>query len=217
MHVKYILWHEATEDPTLKLIRKGESYDVIPEVLPEKTMLRSPEYKKVTAHLYENKAVLPKAFLVPKYLVIKNGKERIDLFKKKGFDPAQIVLLEETPDPAGFWKGVISDVDEVHILKQALNQVELEASCTGPRLLFLSETYYSGWKVWIDGKREKIYRANHAFRAVALGPGHHNIIFKYQPFSFYLGLAISTLTLIGLIFILIFFREKLFCKPDSEE
>ena len=51
MQVKYILWHEAIEDPALKLIRKGESYDVIPEVLPATTMLQPPHYKKVTAHL----------------------------------------------------------------------------------------------------------------------------------------------------------------------
>jgi len=208
MHVKYILWHEAIEDPDLKLIRKGESYDVIPEVLPAKTMLQEPQYQKVTSHLYENKTVLPRAFLVSKYLVVKNGKERMDLFKRKGFDPAQTVLLEEPPESPRPSRGSGTDHDGVQIFKYALNRIDLEASCAGPRLIFLSETYYPGWKVWVDGKREKIYRANHAFRAVALGSGRHTVVFSYRPFSFYLGLLISSLTLLGLLAFLIFFRKK---------
>jgi hypothetical protein len=217
MQVKYILWHEAIDDPALKLIRKGESYDVIPEVSPTTTMLQPPHYKKVTAHLYENKERLPKAFLVAKYRLVKDPKSRINLLRSKGFDPTQAVLLEdppESPRPSGR-SG--RDRDGVQIFKHTLNRIELKASCNGPRFLFLSETYYPGWTVWVDGQKEKIYRADHTFRAVALSPGHHDIIFKYQPFSFYLGLAFSTLTLIGLIIISIFFRKKLFYKPDPEE
>ncbi len=162
----------------------------------------------MTAHLYENKAELPRAFLVSKYSVVKNEKERIELFEKKRFDPTQTVLLEEVPDLPAPTKGLVPDIDRVHMVKYTLNQMDLEVSCTGPRLLFLSETYYPGWKVWVDGKREKIYRANHAFRAVALGPGRHTVVFSYQPFSFYLGLLISSLTLMSLLAFLIFFRKK---------
>jgi hypothetical protein len=217
MQVKYILWHEAIKDPDLKLIRKGESYDVIPEVLPATTMLQEPQYRKVTAHLYENKAVLSRAFLVSQYLVVKNGKERMDLFKRKGFNPAQTVLLEEIPDPPRPTKGVVPNIDRVRLVKFEFNKMDLHVSCTGPRLLFLSETYYPGWKVWVDGKREKIYRANHAFRALALGPGHHTVVFSYQPFSFYLGLLISFLTLMGLIVCLFLFKRPSGLRANSEE
>ncbi|MBA4393421.1 MAG: hypothetical protein C0407_07695 [Desulfobacca sp.] len=208
MHVKYFLWHKAIEDPDLKLIRKGESYDVVPEGLPGTTMLQVPQYQKVTSHLYEDKAVLARTFLVSKYLVVKNGKERMDLFKKKGFDPAQTVLLEEVPVPPRPTKGLVPPIDEVRLGKFTLNQMDLHVSCSGPRLLFLSETYYPGWKVWVDGKRETIYRANHAFRAVGLSPGRHSVVFKYQPFSFYFGLSVSFLTLIGLIVGLFWLRKN---------
>jgi hypothetical protein len=208
MQVKYILWHEAIEDPALKLIRKGESYDIIPEVLPPTTMLQPPHYKKVTAHLYENKERLPKAFLVAKYLLVKDPKSRIDLLKSKGFDPTQTLLLEETPGSPRSSGGSGTDGDSVEISQYTLNRIELKVSCNEPRFLFLSETYYPGWKVLVDGKREKIYRANHVFRAVALGPGHHTVVFSYQPFSFYLGLLVSFLTLFGLLAFLIFFRKE---------
>jgi hypothetical protein len=206
MNVRFILWHGALQDPALKLIRTGESY-VLLEQSDKLSSSRPPEVKTIVTHLYENKAVLPRAFLVSKYLVIPNRTERMKFLKGKGFDPAQTVLLEESPDPPRPSKEPLPEGDGVRILQYTLNQLNLEASCTGPRLLFLSETFYPGWKVWVDGKREKMYRADHAFRAVALGPGRHSIIFKYQPSSFYFGLAISTLTLIGLIIGFFWFRK----------
>lgn len=214
MNARFILWHEAVQDPALRLIRKGESY-VLLEQSDKSLVSRAPELKMIVAHLYENKAVLPRAFLVSKYLVVQNRIERMKLLKGRGFDPAQTVLLEEPPEPPRPNREPLPDHDSVRMLKYNVNHLNLEASCSGPRLLFLSETYYPGWKVWVDGKREKIYRANHAFRAVALGPGRHSITFNYQPFSFYLGLVISFLTLIGLMAFLIFFRKNFSAKPNQ--
>lgn len=212
MNVKFLLWHEALQDPSLKLIRKGESY-VLLEDLSKKPLSHPPKIKMIVSHLYENKAVLPKAFLVSKYWVVKNGKERMDLLKKKGFDPTQTVLLEEVPDPPPSAKGLAPENDSVRLVKFGLNQMDLDVSCARPRLLFLSETYYPGWKVWVDGKKEKIYRANHAFRAVALSPGRHKIHFRYQPLSVYCGLGISLTTLLGIMLFFYLKRKKL--KKDN--
>ena len=67
-------------------------------------------------------------------------------------------------------------------------------------MLYLSEVDYPGWEVRVDGKPEKIYRANHAFRAVALGPGRHRIQMVYRPAYFYGGLAVTGLTTVILLF-----------------
>lgn len=217
MQVKYILWHEAIEDPALQLIRKGESYDVIPEVPPATTMLQPPRYKKVTAHLYENKERLPKAFLVANYLLVKDPKSRIDLLKSKGFDPTQTVLLEESPESPRSGGGSGTDGDHVRISKYTFNRIELKASCKGPRFLFLSETYYPGWQVRVDGQREKIYRADHTFRAVPLSPGRHDIVLQYRPFSFYFGLLISVLTGVGLTVSGFLARKKSAGRNNQEE
>lgn len=198
MNVRYILWHQAVDDPGLKLIRRGESY-----VMPITPASNDPHllrpYKTIVAHLYENKALLPRAFLATHYQVVRNGKERIDLLREKRFNPEKTVILEENPEPPPPVKGSVPDQDKVRIIKRGLNQMDIEASCTGPRILFLSETYYPGWKVRIDGREGKIYRADHAFRAIALGPGTHTLRLFYDPFSLKIGLAISLSTLIGLV------------------
>ncbi len=208
MNVKYLLWREAIQDPSFKLIHTGETYDVLPDVVSDRPPMQVPVNKTIIPHLYENKGVLPRAFLVSRYQVVRDRKQRIVKLEKKDFDVTNVILLEETPLPPPSGDGAIPAGDGVRILSQSLNRIELAASCTGPRLLFLSETYYPGWKVWIDGKRAKIYRADHAFRAVALGPGRHIISFIYRPFSFYFGLAVSALTCILLIGYFIVFKKK---------
>jgi uncharacterized membrane protein YfhO len=49
--------------------------------------------------------------------------------------------------------------------------------------------------VFVDGQEQKIFRANHFFRAVELTPGVHKVRFEYAPWSFKLGLWISSITL----------------------
>ncbi|MEW6185616.1 MAG: YfhO family protein [Thermodesulfobacteriota bacterium] len=199
MNGKFILWHEAIRDSGFKLIRPGETYEIIPAVEGKTALGHAPFYRQVTAHLYENKTALPRAFLVPTFQVVKKGKERISLLTRKGFDPAQTVLLEEDPQAPVSTGYRIPLGEEVRIVNRSLNRLEIIAACTEPRFLFLSETFYPGWKVWVDGKLQKIYQANHAFRAVALAAGQHSIVFLYRPFTFYCGLAISGLTFLILV------------------
>ncbi|OPY78935.1 MAG: Bacterial membrane protein YfhO [Syntrophorhabdus sp. PtaU1.Bin153] len=62
--------------------------------------------------------------------------------------------------------------------------------------LYASDTYYPGWKAYVDGKETGIYRANLAFRAVPIPKGNHTVSFRYVPLSFYSGLG---LTIIGIL------------------
>jgi len=70
-------------------------------------------------------------------------------------------------------------------------------------LLFISDNYYPGWKVSIDGGNGKIYRADYSFRAVPILRGKHEIIFSYYPDSFDLGIKISLTTFVSIILLII--------------
>ena len=62
-------------------------------------------------------------------------------------------------------------------------------------LLVLSDTYDRGWKATIDGQATPVYAANHAFRAVAVPAGAHQVDFRYEPLSFRIAVALSLVTL----------------------
>jgi hypothetical protein len=82
-------------------------------------------------------------------------------------------------------------------ISESNNRLQLHVEASGDSFLVLSDTYYPGWKVYVDGEKKKIYRANYTFRAVPLRPGTHQVEFVYDPLSFKLGAMITFLTIIG--------------------
>jgi len=71
------------------------------------------------------------------------------------------------------------------------NKVIIECEAKTDVFLYVSDTWYPGWKAYIDGKQTKIYRANVAFRAVEIPAGKHRVAFRYVPLSFYCGLVLT--------------------------
>ena len=171
------------------------------------------------ANVYENENVLPRAFLAEKAVVIKGEKKILEKMKTKEFMPEKEVILEEVLDsalrasleqyslsdrresrakPRDERAKRVSREESVNILKYKPNYVEIEAEMSVPGFLVLGDTYYPGWKVYVDGKQDKIYRADYILRAVYLMPGKHIVKFTYEPFSFKIGVII-TLGTIGIL------------------
>ena len=47
--------------------------------------------------------------------------------------------------------------------------------------LVLTDTFYPGWQATVDGTATNIVPAFHAFRAVPVSTGFHDVIFIYWP------------------------------------
>ena len=57
--------------------------------------------------------------------------------------------------------------------------------------MVFSEVYYPDWKVFIDGKESKLYRANYVLRAVVVPEGEHKVEFVFHPETYYTSNTIS--------------------------
>jgi uncharacterized membrane protein YfhO len=80
------------------------------------------------------------------------------------------------------------------------HRVLCEVEAKIPGYLVLLDSFYPGWRAYIDGNEVSILRANYAFRAVEVPAGKHQVEFLYRPRVFYVGLTITCLALIsGLI------------------
>jgi uncharacterized membrane protein YfhO len=84
-------------------------------------------------------------------------------------------------------------------LQYDLHTVTLSVDAGQPGYLVLSDTYYPGWRATVDGQPEAIWRANYAFRAVYVPAGQHTVQFVFDPAIWKAGLAVSGVTLLGLI------------------
>ncbi|KAF0134130.1 MAG: Uncharacterized protein FD145_886 [Candidatus Saganbacteria bacterium] len=163
-------------------------------------LLSKTEYFVGSLYLYENKNALPKAFTAGSFGIVKNRKDILLAMADKNFNPQKFVILEEKPKITGG-----AEYKEAKIKKYGALEVIIEVQNTKPGFLFLSDTYYPGWKVFVDGKEDKIYRANYLFRAVELEEGKHIVRFIYDPWPFKLGMAVSCVFLLlsaGLWFLL---------------
>lgn len=87
---------------------------------------------------------------------------------------------------------------------ESANYLKIRVNSEAPGWLVLSDTWYPGWRAYVDGKAIPIIRANYVFRAVELSAGTQDVELVYSPPSFWLGLGISTLgwTLLCIIWLL---------------
>jgi uncharacterized membrane protein YfhO len=67
--------------------------------------------------------------------------------------------------------------------------------------LVLSELFYPGWQVTVDGVPASLYRANYILRAVPLTAGSHRIEMWFMPDSFVLGAVLSLVSIGSLVMI----------------
>ena len=162
--------------------------------------------KENTIKLYKNSSPSPRAWLVRDFKVL-DSKTILSVMLQKEFDPWKEVFLEEIPPS---FTSVSNRIDlplegggkgggEVEIISESNNRLELLVKGTERNLLVLSDTYYPGWKAFVDGTPQRIYQANYAFRAIPLGAGTHGVEFVYDPVSFKLGAGV---TFLGILFCL---------------
>jgi Bacterial membrane protein YfhO len=73
------------------------------------------------------------------------------------------------------------------------NRIMIQAD--GPGLLVLSEVAYPGWQARVDGQPVPIEAVESLLRGLSIGPGAHNVVFEFRPWTVYTG---ALFTLLGL-------------------
>lgn len=88
------------------------------------------------------------------------------------------------------------------------SEVTMKSKTKDNAILVTSLPFYSEWHVTIDGKIQPLLRVNLAFMGVSLPPGEHEVRFYYVPVVFYAGLAITSVSLIFVLGILLFYKRR---------
>jgi hypothetical protein len=176
------------------------------------TLMRHfPEYP---SWLYRIERVIPRTYVVNRPLEERDPWKILDRLSSDRFKPLEEVLLNERVEmtAAEPFKG------EAKIDVYKNQTVAIHAVLNAPGILVLADAYYPGWRVYVDGKEEKIYRANLFFRAVKLAAGAHRVEFRYEPRSFQIGLWISLTTLAVIVVASagIFIRKRKRCDISGD-
>jgi len=90
--------------------------------------------------------------------------------------------------------------DKIDLIHYSPDKLIFEGIIVSPRILVITNNYHPNWKAIVNGKEQKIYRANHTFQAVFLEKaGNFNVTLLYKDSLLW---KIHWLVLIGIILII---------------
>jgi hypothetical protein len=130
--------------------------------------------------LIEFTGALPRARLYSRWQVNTNDQETLKQLVSEQFDPEQTVILADAAPLSPTGDGTTTP-GQVEYESYAPKHVKLRANATTPSILLLSDKYDPAWQVTVDGKPQKLLRANFIVRAVHLEPGNHIVEFRFKP------------------------------------
>ena len=147
-----------------------------------------------------NDGVLPRAYLVGGARFFGTYDEVLDYMKAGEFDPRREILLVgqsgAAPDSA-------VDIGRVSMAAYEPQEIVMGVQADRDCYVFISDTYYPGWKATVDGEEAPVLRANYAFRALAVSEGKHEVRMVYEPAPFRIGIILSIAGLVLLVLLLV--------------
>lgn len=97
------------------------------------------------------------------------------------------------------------------------NKVKISYQNGMGKTLMLSDSWYPGWIALVNNKQVNIEKCHQIFRCIKNLPDNDGeIIFDYQPQSFYLGLKISLISLFITILALLTLRQHPHLRPPAK-
>jgi hypothetical protein len=156
---------------------------------PDETILG--QYAR-DVRLFQANGGMPRAWIVHQAIPVKDENDLRRAISDPSTDFAstavmlnQTVSLEQCPA-----------TEAVTVLRPNTDTLIAQANAGCRGLLVVSDTFYPGWRAYVDGRLHTIVEVFGALRGVVVDGGNHRIEMRYQPASVYLG---ALFTLAGLI------------------
>jgi len=165
-------------------------------------------YQKTPWQIYKNNDALPRFFLTDSFIVEKDKEKIISKLYDYKRDAKTVILEEDLNIPIQKGKG------KVNLIEYSPNKINFSVDTQSNNILFLSDSFFPGWKAYVDGKETKIYRANYAFRSIFVPSGKHTVMFSYNPKSFYIGTSVTLVTIMVIMLYIAINRMR--GKNDSK-
>jgi hypothetical protein len=146
-------------------------------------------YRSEDVAIFENHDVLPRVFLTYQARAVPDDTATLAILRSAEFDPRREVLL--AAEQIASTRPPTAGTERVELAVYDSRQVVVQVRAPAAGYLVLTDAWYPGWRVRVDGEGAPLLRADLVFRAVHLQAGEHTVEFTYDPASFRTGLAIS--------------------------
>lgn len=156
------------------------------------TILGVTQLGTTTARLHKLADPLPRAWMVYRVMTTTDQNEALGWLSDPSFDPSLTVILTNPPasqmprNPPDHWL--------INILQYEPEHIVLDALTPQNGVLVLSEMDYPGWVARVNGVEQPIALADAGLRALVLRAGQYRIELSYDPLSFKVGAALTTVS-----------------------
>lgn len=142
---------------------------------------------------------LGNAWFVPQVNFVKNAEEEINSITS--FNPKKDVFIhQEFQSQVNAQKPGFDPKAEIKLISYHPDNLIYHYQSNKAAIAVFAEIWYSkGWKAYVDQQEIPYFRANYILRAAVLPAGKHELVFKFEPKSYYWGERISLLSSILLV------------------
>jgi hypothetical protein len=165
--------------------------------------------------IYRNDQALGPAFLAHQARLANDPAQALAAISDQSFDPSATAVVEADASPApssSLVSRIIRRVtrllpptlppqppapDQVSVLEHSPEHTVVQTQSSRDGFLVVTDAFYPGWQVTVDGRPDQLYATDYLFRGVHLPAGSHRVELSYAPQSLQVGMAISILALVG--------------------
>lgn len=105
---------------------------------------------------------------------------------------------------------------QVTLLENHPERRRYHVTASSASTLVISETWYPGWSVTVNGKPAPLYRANLAFQAVAVPAGESDVTLTYRLNYWTVSAVISLMALLAAVGLIMFEHMKRLNRKNDE-
>ena len=142
-----------------------------------------PVFSSGSVTVFQNLSALPQATLVSgRGVRVMTAQDALKAVLRLDFDPRHEVIVEEAvldQPPIGVAPRLRSSV--IKLLEARDSRRAYRINAPERSLLVLSESWYPGWRVSVDGVEARLLHANYALMGVAVESGLHTVVFSFAP------------------------------------
>jgi hypothetical protein len=150
-----------------------------------------------TSVLYRNREALPRAFAVHNRECFAKEQAAWARLVDPMFDPRTTVVLDGLENCKVDFANSPVQSSNVQIVRHEPTEVVLETRMRAPGYVVLTDSFYPGWRAFVNGKRADVLKANGTVRAVRVPQGRVEVVFRFVPATFYAGLGLAASGLLG--------------------
>ncbi|MGB7758639.1 MAG: YfhO family protein, partial [Bryobacteraceae bacterium] len=174
MNVKYLVASEKAADRLRPLPR-----------------FRDVETLPLGLELFENLSVMPRFFLVNKVKPVTSDAEARELVERRLVSFRDTAM---TSQPVTGLSAAGGEAGLVQVIDYRADSLRLSVRTPQAAFLVLAESYYPGWRAWVDGVPVAIVRTDIAFRGLLVPAGAHQVAMRFQPAILPVSFAISLMS-----------------------